>query len=282
MSRWDLHVHTDWSDGSMAVADVVVFAARRGLRGIAITDHDAMDMVAPAQQLAKTVGIDVIPGAELSCVDHDTGRKVHLLVYCPQTRAPLEPLFDAIAARRRRVGEEMIDLLIKHYPVTRQQVLIQAQSSKTIYRVHLLRALLELGYSDRVYGSMYRTLFGADGVCRRQVEYIDVYDGAKAARASGGAVVLAHPDVYDSFDIGEQLAKAGLIDGLEYSYPRRDPGHIQKHDRLVRDYGLLTTGGTDFHGFYTTTPNPVGTCTTSEYELSQLHKLIELKRNETR
>lgn len=251
---------------------------RRGLDGIAVTDHDAMDMVASAQQAAKAAGIGIIPGVELSCVDHDTGRKVHLLVYCPQTSATLESLFDLMAKRRQQVGEEMIDLLIKHYPVTRAQVLDQAKNSKTIYRVHLLRALLELGYSDRIYGSLYQALFGADGVCRRQVEYIDVYEGAKAAQASGGAVVLAHPDVYDSFDIGERLAQAGLIDGVEYSYPRRDPAHLEKHDHLVHTYGLLTTGGTDFHGFYTTMPNPVGTCTTSEYELSQLHKLLELKR----
>lgn len=278
MLRWDLHVHTAWSDGSMAVADVVAFAARRGLGGIAVTDHDAMDMVVPAQQAAEAAGIGIIPGVELSCIDHDTGRKVHLLVYCPQTRATLEPLFDLMAQRRQQVGEEMIDLLIKHYPVTRAQVLDQAKNSRTIYRVHLLRALLELGYSDRVYGPLYQALFGREGVCRRQVDYIDVYDGAKAAQASGGAVVLAHPDVYDSFDIGERLAQAGLIDGVEYSYPRRNPAHLEKHGRLVQAYGLLTTGGTDFHGFYTTTPNPVGTCTTSEYELSQLHKLIESKR----
>lgn len=278
MLRWDLHVHTAWSDGSMAVADVVAFAARRGLGGIAITDHDSMDMVAPAQQAAETVGIDIIPGVELSCIDHDTGRKVHLLVYCPQTRSSLEPWFETMVKRRQKIGEEMVELLVKHYPVTREQVLEQAKNSKTISRVHLLRTLLELGYSDRIYGPLYQTLFGREGVCRRQVDYIDVYDGARAAQASGGAVILAHPDVYDSFDIGEQLAKAGLIDGLEYYYPRRNPEHIRKHDRLVQAYGLLTTGGTDFHGFYTTTPNPVGTCTTSEYELAQLHKLIELKR----
>ncbi|WMJ84061.1 PHP domain-containing protein [Oscillospiraceae bacterium LTW-04] len=278
MLRWDLHVHTAWSDGSMAVSEVVAFAARRGLRGIAITDHDAMDMIAPAQQAAKTAGIDIVPGVELSCINHDTGRKVHLLVYCPQVLSPLEPLFEMMAERRQRVGEEMIDLLVRHYPVTREQVLIHAKNSKTINRVHLLRALLEMGYSDRVYGSLYQALFGKEGVCRRQVDYIDVYEGARAAQASGGAVVLAHPDVYDSFDIGERLAKAGLIDGLEYSYPRRNPEHIGKHDRLVQAYGLITTGGTDFHGFYTTTPNPIGTCTTSEYELAQLHKLIELKR----
>ena len=262
----------------MAVADAVAFAARRGLGGIAVTDHDAMDMVAPAREAAKAVGIGILAGAELSCIDPDTGRKVHLLVYDPHTRAPLEPLFDLMADRRRQAGEEMIALLVRHYPVTREQVLKQAENSKTIYRVHLLRALLELGYSDRVYGPLYQELFGREGVCRRQVTYIDAYDGAKAARASGGAVVLAHPDVYDSFDIGGRLAGEGLLDGVEYSYPRRNPAHIQKHDRLVQDYGLLTTGGTDFHGFYTTTPKPVGSCTTSAYELSRLHKLIELKR----
>lgn len=272
---WDLHVHTTWSDGSTPVEDVIAFAARRGLSGVAITDHDAMDMVLPAQKAAGQYNLDIVPGTELSSIDPDTGRKVHLLVYYPQYIEKLTPLFDIMAERRRKVGEEMIDLLVDKYPVTREFVLKQAQQSKTIYRVHLLRALVEMGYSQTVYGPLYQTLFGRNGVCLRQVEYLEVFEVAKAARASGGAVILAHPQVYDSFDIAARLAKAGLIDGIEYDYPRRSDEKLAEHDRLVQEYNLLTTGGTDYHGFYTTRPHPVGSCTTSEYALSQLHKLVK-------
>lgn len=280
MLCWDLHVHTAWSDGSMAVEDVVSFAARRGLSGIAITDHDAMDMIPLAQKEAIKFGIDIVPGTELSSIDYFTGRKVHLLVYYPNDISSLEPLFESMAQRRRKAGEEMIELLIKKYPVTRELVLKQSNKSKTIYKVHLLRALIEMGYSDTIYGPLYQELFGSHGSCVRSVEYFDTFEAAKAARASGGVVVLAHPNVYDSFDAADRLAKEGLIDGIEYKYPRQDIKTIERHDRLVREYNLITTGGTDYHGFYTTLPNPVGTCITSEYELLQMHKLVEMKRKE--
>ena len=277
MLYWDLHVHTEWSDGSTPVEDVVAYAANRGLRGIAITDHDAMDMTPVATKRAEKYGLEIIPATELSSLDAQTGRKVHLLVYFPQVIERLEPIFDTMAQRRQKAGEEMIALLAKRYPITSEMIRRHAERSKTIYRVHLLRALMEMGYAQTVYGPLYKALFGRDGTCLKQVEYFETFTVAKAARESGGAVILAHPEVYDSFGVAERLAIAGLIDGIEYRYPRKSEEMQARHDRLVREYGLLTTGGTDYHGFYTTRPNPVGTCTTTEYELSLLHKLIVAK-----
>ncbi|MEG2175066.1 MAG: PHP domain-containing protein, partial [Oscillospiraceae bacterium] len=84
-------MHTRWSDGSMPVEEVVAVAACAGLAGLAITDHDSMAMIPTAQQVAQRCGIELIPGVELSTIDHETGRKVHILVYFPQDDKPLIP-----------------------------------------------------------------------------------------------------------------------------------------------------------------------------------------------
>ena len=95
----------------MPVEEAVEFAARRGLAGLAVSDHDSMEMVGRARRRAASLGLTVIPAAELSCIDPDTRRKVHLLVYAPSRPEVLEPHFRLLAGRRRRVGEEIIGLV---------------------------------------------------------------------------------------------------------------------------------------------------------------------------
>lgn len=279
MGRWDLHVHTRWSDGSMPVDEVVEYASRIGLSGIAITDHDSMDMIFPAKEKAKAIGIDIVDGVELSAIDSKTGRKVHLLVYYPKKIEPLQPLFNYISDNRRAAGEKMIEQLMRRYPITRRMVLRQAESSQTIYKVHLMRALMEMGYTLTIYGELYNELFGKGGSCISVVEYKDVFEVAKAARQSQGVVILAHPCVYDSFDVAERLARAGLIDGIENNYPRKRAETIPLHERLIREYSLITTGGTDYHGYYTTFSNPLGSGITTEKEMAELKNILSKKEN---
>ena len=144
----------------MPVEEAVEFAARRGLAGLAVSDHDSMEMVGRARRRAASLGLTVIPAAELSCIDPDTRRKVHLLVYAPSRPEVLEPHFRLLAGRRRRVGEEIIGLVCRLYPVKAERIYELARESGTIYRVHILRALMELGYANTIYGPLYGELFG--------------------------------------------------------------------------------------------------------------------------
>ncbi|MEG2175096.1 MAG: PHP domain-containing protein, partial [Oscillospiraceae bacterium] len=122
---------------------------------------------------------------------------------------------------------------------------------------------------------LYRELFvEPGGSCFVPVEYTDMYEAAHAARLSGGVVVLAHPDVYDSFDAASRLAQAGLLDGLECDYPRHRLDSAQRHWVLVEQYGLIPTGGTDFHGFYGAPPNPIGTCGVETNVVARLRKAV--------
>lgn len=278
MRRWDMHVHTLWSDGSTPVRDVIKYAAKAKLVGLAITDHDSMDMVATAKREAVQFGIEVIPGVEISSMDNSTGRKVHLLVYYPTDADVLKPYFDDIAAQRRKAGREMTKLIKDLFPISDEAVDFYSQNSGTIYRPHIMRALMDMGYAERIYGKRYLELFGPKGSCRRNVIYLDVLDAAKLAKKSGGVVFLAHPDVYDSYDAAEKLADAGLIDGIENSYPRKKPENGNKHLELIKKYSLLTSGGTDYHGWYTPDPHPLGFCTADENEITKIKELADKRR----
>lgn len=278
MRLWDLHVHTSWSDGSSSPQQVVRYAAERGLSGIAITDHDALEMVLPAQQEGERLGVEIIGGAEISTIDYTTGRKVHLLVYYPLDSGALQPMFERIAQNRREVGEKMAQMLSQSYPITVEAVREAAKNSKTIFKTHLMRLLLERGYTDKIYSELYFELLGDNGRHFQPVVSPDTIDAAKAAQKSGGVVVLAHPDVYDSFEIGEKLARLGLIDGIEADYPRKKPEHERQHIELAEKFGLITTAGTDYHGFYSPHPHHIGTAAANEAQVEALKSLHERKR----
>jgi predicted metal-dependent phosphoesterase TrpH len=112
-----------------------------------------------------------------------------------------------------------------------------------------------------------------EGCCYVPIQYTDMMEAALAARRSGGITVLAHPSVYDSFDAAFRLAQAGLIDGVECFYPRRRVDMAEQYDRLIKEYGLIPTGGTDFHGLYTNKAQNLATCCTEEPALRRMSDL---------
>ena len=278
MRRYDLHVHTSWSDGSTTVNNVIEYSAKIGLGGIALCDHDSMDMVPIAEEMAAGRSIEIIPAVELSTRDNVTGKKVHILVYMPQDIAPLQGIFDDMNKKRRIAGQIMIEKVAALYPVTEKMVLNYSMNSSTIFRVHIMRALMELGYDDRMYGRLYKELFADPaGSCWVSVEYTDMMKAVYAARESGGIVAVAHPCVYDSFESIERLAKDGLIDAIEHDYPRCGEKSSQRQEKLASEYGLLKTAGTDYHGFYSSNPHSLGSCTVDEKIIDEMKKMITLK-----
>ncbi|MEG1870008.1 MAG: PHP domain-containing protein, partial [Oscillospiraceae bacterium] len=107
----DLHCHTNFSDGSIALKDAVIYAKNKSLGYLAITDHDTMEGVAEAVEIGNQIGVTVIPGVEISCMDARIGRKVHLLCYLPIFPKRLAPLLTKISDSRRKGNIESLRLL---------------------------------------------------------------------------------------------------------------------------------------------------------------------------
>ena len=274
----DLHCHTKLSDSSCSLEDLIYYGKRAGLDVLAVTDHDTMSGVSRATVLGKRYGIDVIPGAELSCYDPETGRRAHILCYFPQKPNRLDTLFYKVQSSRNKAGNLMIQRVMKQYPITEEHVLRYASSSKSIFKVHIMQALLDLGYDNKIYGDLYQELFSRKSPYNvlEPVEYPTVQEALDYIRIAKGIPVLAHPSVYDSMELLEKLAREKKIMGVEVYHPKNKPQEQKKMLELAKEHGLIVTGGTDFHGYYASgRANPLGTCITMEEELLKLYRAAE-------
>lgn len=268
--EFDLHCHSRMSDGSCEPEEVVRQAARAGLSGIALTDHDTAAGIGRAGRAGKQLGVEVIPGVEVSTIDPDSGRKFHLLVYAPADLSPLEPLLKRMRESRRECGEEMFRRVSQRIPITREQVSRIGAESGIWFRQHLMQAAMELGYTPSIFGELYHELFSREGGCLVPPKYTGLEEALPAAKRTGGVLVAAHPGVYRSIALTERLAREGWIDGLEFDYPRRKDEEIPELTRIAEKYGLIRTAGTDFHGYYAPCPHPIGSCRAGEETVGRI------------
>ena len=270
----DLHCHTRLSDGSMGIEELVAYAKRMGLDFLSITDHDTMAGVKRASVLCSRHGISLIPGVELSVMDKSRNRKAHILCYLPDKTVLIDSLCSKIISNRAKVGQKMAMEVMKYYPIVIENILKFSQGSLCIYKQHIMCALMEAGYTNEMFGELFTDLFDTKvGRVYEAVEYPDVETALKIVKSSGAIAVLAHPGVYSSFELAEEMAEKKLISGIELNHPKNtdeDKKHILE---LCDKYNLITTGGTDFHGMYAKRPNPIATCMATDQQISALFAL---------
>lgn len=246
----DLHTHSNKSDGSFSPAELVRYAAKKGLSAIALTDHDTTAGIKEAVLSAAGTGLEVIPGIEFS-TEYE-GKDIHLVgLYIdedsPSFRGQIQSFVDSRAERNKKMCANLqgagIDIsyekLRKEYP------------DSVITRAHYARFLLEYGYVrsmpeafDRYLGDNTPYFVPREKVTPMQA--VDLILGA------GGFPVLAHPPLYHMSDarldlLVSRLKDAGLM-GIECLYSTYNAGEQKQMFRLADKYGLLPSGGSDFHG----------------------------------
>ena len=255
----DLHCHSRISDGSLGVEEIISIARRRGLSAIAITDHDAVVSATRAVVVGKRLGIPVIHGVELSAKDPSTKRKVHILAYLCDTPDRLEGLCRRTNANRKAAANAMIQKVLRYFPIIPESIARCASGSTTIYKQHIMHALMDAGYADSFFGDTYQKLFSSHGGrAYIPVEYPDVDEVIDLIHSAGGLAVLAHPYTYDSIDLMHQLVEQKKLDGVEVWHPRNNAEQTAYLQDFANAHHLLMTGGSDFHGMYTNSPRPLG------------------------
>lgn len=279
MVKGDLHCHSNFSDGSMNLEHLIPYAKNVGLDYLAVTDHDTMAGVPKAVALGTELGLTIIPGVEISCADPDNGRKVHLLCYLPIHPEALDPLFEQMMKSRSYANLQSIQLLKQYHPITEEMVVRHAGSLEQIQKCHIMHALLDLGLDYQIYGQLYHHHFAPNSAesCYYPTEYINIYDALQAVKKSGGICVIAHPGEYDSIQLMDRLSKDGLIDGAELHHPSHTPEQQEEILWIADRDGLILTGGTDFHGYYSVPHKikPLGSYTTDEENIQHLYDLHE-------
>ncbi len=243
----DLHTHTTVSDGRLSPEELVRHAHAGGVRCLAVTDHDNTDGLPAAQAEAARLGMDLIPGIELSTELH--GQSVHILGYFLRYQEPsfqewLLPMRDDRVSRARRMVERLAEL---GYPVAWERVL-EIAGAGSVGRPHIAQALLEAGHVGSITEAFDR--FIADGG-PAYVERMKLSPQEAIAQVHrfGGVAAVAHPcDFPDVERMVAELAAAG-VDGVETYYQGYGPQRIEFLLALARHYHLIPTGGSDYHGF---------------------------------
>jgi len=248
----DLHTHSDRSDGSEAPARVVELAGEVGCSAVALTDHDTLEGLPAARVRADELGIRLVAGCEVSCLPV-AGGGVHVLVYfVDDTTSPLGLELARLRQDRRARNDALADRLQQlGIPVTVDMAAAHAGTVAGIGRPHFAQAMLDIGAVASLDEAFERYL-GNGGAAYVPKGRLTVADVCRLARDSGGVAVLAHPlTVGLSGDAlaatVARLAAAGLV-GLEVVYGRYSPRQRTDLGNLARRFGLVATGGSDFHG----------------------------------
>ncbi|SMO49198.1 PHP domain-containing protein [Melghirimyces algeriensis] len=273
MNHLDLHVHTTASDGMFSPKDVVKMAREKALHGIAITDHDTVDGVEEALKYGKESGIMVIPGVEISTVAD--GQDIHVLGYYVDYT---DQAFHARLREQREARQRRNVLLLKKLEdlgvrITMEEVLSKKKDQTgNAGRPHIAEVLVEKGVVQSMNEAFDKYL-GKDGAAYVTTPRIRPEEAIVFIRQAGGIPVLAHPGLYQDDKLVNDLAKAGL-GGIEVNHPDHDERMKLHYTQIARRFGILTTGGSDFHGerHGSMYHAPLGTCFT---DLETVEKLAE-------
>ncbi|WP_456277355.1 PHP domain-containing protein [Bacillus sp. AK128] len=253
----DLHCHTKISDNTYTTEEVIQLAHVNGVTHLAITDHDTTVGLQEAVELGKKHGVEVIPGIEISAYDYKRKSRAHMLgLFITPGHEAIDRLCGSLIEERHQASFQMVQQIIQAgYNITWEEVQGYAIGGTGMYKQHIMHALLDKGYTDQIYGDLYRRLFfrGSEteqpGVAFIPISYVDAKDAIHAIKEAGGIPILAHPGQFNSFDAVEEWVEAGL-EGIEVEHPLHSAEDKQKALMLSDKFNLLKTGGSDFHGFY--------------------------------
>lgn len=252
--RFDLHVHSSASDGSLSPAEVVREAARRGLAGFALTDHDTIEGLEEACEEALAQRLVLIPGVEISVSEESGARQMHIL------GLGIDPRSRALRERLQRMRGERLERALRMLGRLRglgieipEEVVREAAARGSVGRPHLAGALVRLGVC-RTYQEAFDRFIGHRGPAYIPRSGLGAAEAIAAIHESSGIAVLAHPPLSVGVaapggleEFVARVARQGL-DGVEADHPGHSPKERRRLARIARARDLLATGGSDFHG----------------------------------
>lgn len=241
----DLHMHSTASDGHLAPEAVVAAARVAGLVAIALTDHDTAAGVPAARAAGDAIGMRVIAGAELSATD-DAGDEIHLLALHLDRLESIESALARFRDDRVTRAERMVEQLNALGVGVTMEAVLAAAGEGAVGRPHVARALAAGGHVRDYREAFDRYLaYGRPGYVPKP--RLSPAAAIALAHEAGGICIWAHPGGAGRRDAVERLVAQGL-DGLEVKHPGHSADDTQRLQALVDFFGLVPSGGSDWHG----------------------------------
>ena len=248
MKRIDLHIHTTASDGTFTPEEIVREASRLGLAAVAITDHDTAAGYARAAAEGEKRGLEVVPGIEISTKFRSA---VHILGYYIDVDSPaLEEVLEWMHRDREERNVKLCAML-RESGVDIDIERMHARFGDLVGRPHFAEIMIENGMA-RDMNDAFERLLNKNKPFFIPRQFLPIERSIEIIREAGGTAVLAHPFQYRLDDAGlreliEHCMESGL-EGMECRYSGYDAAQTAYLEALAAEYGLVRTGGSDFHG----------------------------------
>ncbi len=246
----DLHMHSRFSDGTDTPEELIALAVEQGATAVALTDHDTVHGIGRFLAAAKEQGVRAISGVEVST--SSASNEMHMLGYClAHEDAVLARQLDWIRSAREARNEEILHKLHKLGMHMSWQEVCRHAGDQVIGRPHFARAMVARGYVGSTKEAFSRYLArGCPAYARRRI--LTAQEAIEIIRGAGGVPVLAHPFVLqvnqlELSDLVKALRDMGL-EGIEAYYPQHTADQTRYYVQLAKEYDLIPTGGSDYHG----------------------------------
>ncbi len=249
MKTADLHMHTNHSDGTLNPVELARLAKAQGLDAVALTDHDTVTGLAELVAEVNKLGIEAIAGVELSA--QFAPGTLHILGYGFDPQGPIaQKLQDFQRARAERNPRILAKLSELGMPLTLEEVKTLSGAKGQVGRPHIAKALEVKGYAT--YEEAFDKYLTKGGPAYISKAGWTAQECIDLIHESGGVAVIAHPVQMKLQGMAlrekiKELADMGM-DGIEVIHPDHKPEDQKLFMTLAEEFGLLPTGGSDFHG----------------------------------
>ncbi len=246
----DLHTHSNYSDGTLPPEALVALAKSTGLKAVALCDHNTVAGLPVFMEAGQGSGVETVPGVEFST--EFNGKELHLIMLFvkPQDYGPISSLVAQFRMEKEKSNAALVHALQQSgIPVAYEDILKQAPDGY-INRAHIAAELTGLGYASSVRDAFEKYL-KPDGGFYVPPRRPDIFHVISFIRKLGGVSVLAHPLLNLS---GDELytflpdAVDSGLDAMETVYSRYNSLQTALAKSLAQRFGLLESGGSDFHG----------------------------------
>ena len=241
----DLHLHSNFSDGTFPPEEVVAQSHKKGFAVISIVDHDCIDGIDRALQAGLKCGIKVIPGVEITA--EKEGIEIHILGYFIDynNKKLKSALSGAGESREKRIYDMIEKLKTVGVDISPESV-FKLSKEGSIGRPHLAKALVNEGFVTS-QDEAFRKYLGDKAPCYVSKFNLTPEEAIKIIRDAKGVPVYAHPKVVGRDDFIPGFIKAGLR-GLEVYHTDHNKADTKYYREMARTNNLIVTGGSDFHG----------------------------------
>lgn len=246
----DLHAHSTYSDGTLTPVELVEQALEEGVSALALCDHNTVDGLPAFLEAARDRGLEAVPGTEFSA-DYGGG-EVHILGLFiePEYYGAVRELLAQALERKEESNRLLVQNLEKAGILLDYEELRASKSGGTVNRAVIAAQMVRKGYCQSVKEAFKKWLAPELGyfVPPRRLDAMDVIP---FIRSIGAVSSLAHPFLNLTDDQLPRFlteAKAAGLDAMETRYSTYTPEQSAKAAALARDFGLLSSGGSDFHG----------------------------------